>query len=170
VDAVGRNVTQFKSGDEVFGSARGALTEWVCGSERGLVMKPANVTFEQAASVPVAAVTALQGLRDKGKLQPEQKVLINGASGGVVDTFAVQIAKAMGANVTGVCGTRNVAMVRSLGADHVIDYTKEDFTKAGQPYDLMLDNHYGNLITYLRLKNVVPRTSEPEFMQQMMKK
>jgi NADPH:quinone reductase-like Zn-dependent oxidoreductase len=138
VEAVGRNVTQFKPGDEVFGSARGALAEYACSSERGLVMKPANVTFEQAASVPVAAVTALQGLRDKGKLQPGQKVLINGASGGV-GTFAVQIAKAMGAEVTGVCSTRNVALVRSLGADHVIDYTKEDFTKAGQRYDLVLD-------------------------------
>lgn len=139
VEAVGRNVTQFKPGDEVFGSARGALAEYACSSEGGLVMKPANVTFEQAASVPVAAVTALQGLRDKGKLQPGQRVLINGASGGV-GTFAVQIAKAMGADVTGVCSTRNVAMVRSLGADHVIDYTKEDFTKAGQRYDLILDN------------------------------
>ncbi len=138
VEAVGRNVTQFKPGDEVFGSARGALAEYVCSSERGLAVKPANVTFEQAASVSVAGGTALQGLRDKGKLQPGQKVLINGASGGV-GTFAVQIAKAMGAEVTGVCSTRNVALVRSLGADHVIDYTKEDFTKAGLRYDLVLD-------------------------------
>ena len=139
VEAVGRNVTQFKPGDEVFGSARGALAEYACASERGVVMKPENLTFEQAASVPVAAVTALQALRDKGKVQPGQRVLINGASGGV-GTFAVQIAKALGAHVTGVCSTKNVEMVRSIGADRVIDYTKEDFTKAGQRYDLIIDN------------------------------
>jgi NADPH:quinone reductase-like Zn-dependent oxidoreductase len=139
VEAVGRNVTQFKPGDEVFGSAHGALAEYVCAFERGLVMKPDRVTFEQAASVPIAAVTALQALRDKGKLQPGQNVLINGASGGV-GTFAVQIAKALGAHVTGVCSTKNVQMVRSIGADQVVDYTKEDFTRSGQRYDLIVDN------------------------------
>jgi NADPH:quinone reductase-like Zn-dependent oxidoreductase len=138
VEAVGRNITQFKPGDEVFGSAHGALAEYACASERGLVMKPDNLTFEQAASVPVAAVTALQGLRDQGKVKPGQSVLINGASGGV-GTFAVQIAKAMGAHVTGVCGAKNVEMVRSIGADQVIDYTKEDFTRSGQRYDVILD-------------------------------
>jgi NADPH:quinone reductase-like Zn-dependent oxidoreductase len=139
VEAVGRNVTQFTPGDPVFGSAHGALAEYVCSSERALVMKPDNLTFEQAASVPVAAITALQGLRDKGKLQPGQRVLINGASGGV-GTFAVQIAKTFGAHVTGVCSTKNLDMVRSIGADQVVDYTKEDFTKSGQRYDLILDN------------------------------
>ena len=131
VEAVGRNVTQFKPGDEVFvQSCRGAFAEYVCASEAALVMKPDNVTFEQAASVPVAAFTALQGLRDKGQIQPGQKVLINGAAGGV-GTFAVQIAKSFGAEVTGVCSTRNVDMVRSIGADRVIDYTQEDFTQVG---------------------------------------
>ena len=139
VEAVGRNVTQFKPGDEVFGACRGAFAEYVCASESALVMKPDNVTFEQAASVPVAAFTALQGLRDKGHLQPGQKVLINGAAGGV-GTFAVQIAKLFGADVTGVCSTRNVDMVRSIGADRVIDYTQEDFTKSGQRYDLFFDS------------------------------
>jgi NADPH:quinone reductase-like Zn-dependent oxidoreductase len=138
VEAVGRNVTQFKPGDEVFGACRGAFAEYACTSESALVMKPGNVTFEQAASVPVAAFTALQGLRDKGQIQPGQKVLINGAAGGV-GTFAVQIAKSFGAEVTGVCSTRNVGMVRSIGADQVIDYTQEDFTKSGQRYDLLFD-------------------------------
>ncbi|MHB1129067.1 MAG: NAD(P)-dependent alcohol dehydrogenase [Ilumatobacteraceae bacterium] len=138
VEAVGKDVTQFRPGDEVFGARSGALTEYVCVCD-AVVLKPTNVTFEQAAAVPVAALTALQGLRDKGQLQPGQKVLINGASGGV-GTFAVQIAKALGAEVTGVCSTRNVELVRSLGADHVIDYTKEDFTRSDQRYDLMLDN------------------------------
>ena len=138
VEAVGRNVTQFKPGDEVFGACRGAFAEYACTSESALVMKPDNVTFEQAASVPIAAFTALQGLRDKGHLQPGQKVLINGAAGGV-GTFAVQIAKSFGADVTGVCSTRNVDMVRSMGADRVIDYTQEDFTKSGQRYDLFFD-------------------------------
>ena len=138
VEAVGRNVTQFKPGHEVFGSCRGAFAEYACTSESALVVKPDNVTFEQAASAPVAAFTALQGLRDKGQIQPGQKVLINGAAGGV-GTFAVQIAKAFGAEVTGVCSTRNVEMVRSIGADHVIDYTQEDFTKSGQRYDLIFD-------------------------------
>jgi NADPH:quinone reductase-like Zn-dependent oxidoreductase len=139
VAAIGRSVTQFKPGDEVFGSCRGACAEYVCASESKLVAKPTNVTFEQAASVPVAALTALQGLRDKGHIQPGQKVLINGAAGGV-GTFAVQVAKSFGAEVTGVCSTRNVDLVRSIGADHVIDYTREDFTRGGQRYDMILDN------------------------------
>jgi len=138
VEAVGRHVTQFKPGDAVFGSCLGAFAEYACASESKLVAKPDNVTFEQAASVPIAALTALQGLRDKGQIQPGQKVLINGAAGGV-GTFAVQIAKWFGADVTGVCSTRNVEMVRSIGADHVIDYTQEDFTKTGQHYDLIFD-------------------------------
>jgi len=139
VEAGGRNVTQFKPGDEVFGTCHGAFADYACTSESKLVTKPDNVTFEQAASVPIAALTALQGLRDKGQIQPGQKVLINGAAGGV-GTFAVQIAKSFGADVTGVCSTRNVDMVRSIGADHVIDYTQEDFTKSGQHYDLILDS------------------------------
>src|SRR5947207_13841750 len=140
VEAVGKNVTKFKPGDEVFGGRTGAFAEYVCVREaRAVAVKPASVTFEQAASVPIAGITALQGVRDKGKVQPGQKVLINGASGGV-GTFAVQIAKSMGADVTGVCSTRNLDMVRSLGAEHVIDYTKEDFTKGDQRYDVILDN------------------------------
>src|SRR6266536_439291 len=139
VEAVGKNVTQFKPGDEVFGGRNGALEQYICAlADRGVVPKPGNMTFEQAASVPVAALTALQGLRDKGKIQSGQKVLINGASGGV-GTFAVQIAKSFGAEVTGVCSTRNVDLVQSIGADHVIDYTKEDFTKTDQRYDLIYD-------------------------------
>jgi NADPH:quinone reductase-like Zn-dependent oxidoreductase len=139
VEAVGKNVTQFKPGDEVFGGKDGALAEYVCAlADRSVVSKPANMSFEQAASVPVAAITALQGLRDKGKIQAGQKVLVNGASGGV-GTFAVQIAKSFGTEVTGVCSTRNVDLVRSIGADHVIDYTKEDFTKTDQRYDLIFD-------------------------------
>ena len=140
VEAVGKNVTKFKPGDEVFGGRTGAFAEYVCVREgRAVALKPANITFEQAASVPIAALTALQGLRDKGHVQTGQKVLINGASGGV-GTFAVQIAKMYGADVTGVCSTRNLELVRSIGADHVIDYTKEDFSKSGQQYDLILDN------------------------------
>src|SRR5215472_15504270 len=140
VEAVGKNVKRFKPGDEVFGGTTGALAEYVAVREdRAVVVKPPNLTFEQAASVPIAAITALQALRNRGKVLPGQRVLINGASGGV-GTFAVQIAKSFGAEVTGVCSTRNVEMVRSIGADHVIDYTKEDFTKSGQLYDLMLDN------------------------------
>jgi NADPH:quinone reductase-like Zn-dependent oxidoreductase len=139
VEAVGKNITQFKPGDEVYGNRFGAFAEYVVASEKALALKPANLTFEQAASVPVAAVTALQALRDKGKIQPGQKVLINGASGGV-GTFAVQIAKSFGAEVTGVCSGRNAEMVRSIGADHVIDYTKEDFATSGQRYDLIVDN------------------------------
>jgi NADPH:quinone reductase-like Zn-dependent oxidoreductase len=138
VEAVGSLVTQFKPGDAVFGACGGAFAEYTCASESALVIKPDNVTFEQAASVPVAAMTALQGLRDKGRIQSGQKVLINGAAGGV-GTFAVQIAKSFDADVTGVCSTRNVEMVRAIGADQVIDYTKEDFTKSGQRYDLILD-------------------------------
>ncbi len=139
VEGVGKNVTQFKPGDEVFGVAGGAFAEYARASESKIVLKPANITFEQAAAVPVAALTALQGLRDKGKIKPGQKVLINGASGGV-GTFAVQIAKSFGAEVTGVCSTRNVEMVRSLGADHVIDYKKADFTQGDERYDVILDN------------------------------
>ncbi|HYM26704.1 MAG TPA: NAD(P)-dependent alcohol dehydrogenase [Steroidobacteraceae bacterium] len=139
VEAVGRNVTRFKPGDEVFGGKRGAFGEYVAVREaRGVALKPPNMSFEQAAAVPIAALTALQALRDKGHLQPGQKVLINGASGGV-GTFAVQIAKALGAEVTGVCSTRNLELVRSIGADHVIDYTHEDFTRDPQHYDLIVD-------------------------------
>src|SRR6059058_1821005 len=138
VEAVGKNVTLFKAGDEVFGVARPSLAEYACARERALVIKPANVTFEQAGSVAWAGFTALQGLR-KGKIQPGQKVLINGATGGV-GTFAVQIAKSFGAEVTGVCSTGKVDLVRSIGADHVIDYTKEDFTKGDQRYDVIFDN------------------------------
>jgi len=140
VEAVGANVSKFRSGDDVFGAATGAFGDYVVVREdRGIVLKPDNVTFEQAAAVPIAAITALQALRDKGKLQPGQKVLINGASGGV-GTYAVQIAKSFGAEVTGVCSTRNVEMVRSLGADHVIDYKVENFTEGDKRYDLILDN------------------------------
>ena len=140
VEAVGKNVTQFKAGDEVFGGRGGAFAQYVCPrATRAVALKPANVSFEEAASVNIAGITALQALRDKGKIQPGQKVLINGASGGV-GTFAVQIAKSLGADVTGVCSTRNVDLVKSLGADHVIDYTKEDFTKSAERYDVMLDN------------------------------
>ncbi len=139
VEAVGSNVTRFKPGDEVFGGGDGAFAEYVTVSQDGaLAMKPANVTFEQAAAVPIAALTALQALRDIGKLKPGQNVLINGASGGV-GTFAVQIAKSFGAEVTGVCSTRNVEMVRSLGADHVFDYSKENYTDSGRKYDLIVD-------------------------------
>ena len=139
VEAVGKDVTQLRPGDEVFGWCTGAFAEYACAGEDHFVPKPANLTFEQAAAVGVSASTALQLLRDQGKVQPGQKVLINGASGGV-GTFAVQIAKAFGAEVTGVCSTRNVDMVRSIGADHVIDYTQEDFTQGGQRYDFILDN------------------------------
>jgi NADPH:quinone reductase-like Zn-dependent oxidoreductase len=139
VEEVGSNVAQFQPGDEVFGARNGSFAEYVCvREERAVVHKPAGVTFEQAAAVPVAAISALQGLRDKGQIQRGQKVLINGASGGV-GTFAVQLAKWFGAEVTGVCSTRNVDTVRSIGADHVIDYTEEDFTRSGHRYDLMLD-------------------------------
>jgi NADPH:quinone reductase-like Zn-dependent oxidoreductase len=137
VEAVGKNVTGFKEGDEVFGGRTGAFAEYVS-VKNAVALKPANISFEQAAAVPIAGITALQGLRDKGQLQSGQKVVINGASGGV-GTFAVQIAKALGADVTGVCSTRNVDLVRSLGADRVIDYTQEDFTRSGEHYDLLAD-------------------------------
>jgi NADPH:quinone reductase-like Zn-dependent oxidoreductase len=139
VESAGSSVTQFRPGDEVYAACSGALAEYASVAEDKLVLKPANLTFEQAAAVPTAGITALIGLRDAGKLQAGQKVLINGASGGV-GTFAVQIAKALGAEVTGVCSTRNVDMVRSLGADDVVDYTREDFTQNGRRYDLVLDN------------------------------
>src|SRR5438094_1894118 len=152
VEAVGKNVTQFKPGDEVFGGRDGAFAEYVCRRAVGAVApKPAGLTFEQAASINIAGITALQGVRDKGKVQPGQKVLINGASGGV-GTFAVQIAKSFGAEITGVCSTRNVALVQSLAANHAIGYTKADFTHAAQYYDVILDN-VGNhsLSEYRRL-------------------
>ncbi|MBI5954954.1 MAG: NAD(P)-dependent alcohol dehydrogenase [Chloroflexi bacterium] len=139
VEAAGSSVMQFRPGDEVYAACSGALAEYVSVAEDKLALKPANLTFEQAAAIPTAAITALKGLRDVGKLQAGQKVLINGASGGV-GTFAVQIAKALGAEVTGVCSTRNVDMVRSLGADDVVDYTRKDFTQNGRRYDLILDN------------------------------
>jgi len=138
VAAVGRNVTQFQPGDAVFGVCRGAFAESVCAPAATVVAKPANLTFAQAAAVPVAAISALQALRDKGQLRRGQKVLINGAAGGV-GTFAVQLARLFGADVTGVCSTGNVELVRSLGAAHVIDYTQEDFTRSGPRYDLILD-------------------------------
>jgi NADPH:quinone reductase-like Zn-dependent oxidoreductase len=142
IEAVGKNVTQFRESDEVFGelplNQLGSFAEYVCVSEAFLTLKPANLSFEQAAAVPLAAFTALQGLRDKGEIKAGQKVLINGASGGV-GTFAVQIAKSFGTEVTGVCSTRNLKLVRSIGADHVIDYTKEDFTNNGRQYDLIFD-------------------------------
>jgi NADPH:quinone reductase-like Zn-dependent oxidoreductase len=150
VEAVGSNVTQFQPGDEVFGRGLGAFAEYVCAREDAIVLKPTTLTFEAAAAVPVAALTALQGLRDKGQIQPGQKVLVNGASGGV-GTFAVQIAKSFGAEVTAVCSTRNVDLVRSIGADQVIDYTQEDVTRNGQRYDLILAvNGYHPIFAYRR--------------------
>ena len=154
VEAVGRNVKQFRAGDEVFGdisaSGWGGFADYVSVPENAVVSKPTNMTFEEAAAVPLAAVTALQGLRDKGKIQSGEKVLINGASGGV-GTFAVQIAKSFGAEVTGVCSTSKMKMVRSIGADHVIDYTQEDFTKNEQRYDLILAaNGYHPISDYKR--------------------
>lgn len=143
VEAVGANVTQFRPGDEVFGGCNGGFAEYVCVGEKSLVLKPTNISFEEAAAVPVAALTALQALRDTGKLQAGQHVLVNGAGGGV-GTYSVQIAKAFGAKVTAVCNTHNVDMVRSIGADHVVDYTRENVTKNGQRYDLILDN-VGNI-------------------------
>jgi len=139
VEAVGKDVDQFKVGDEVFGSGMGGFAEYACLSENTAAHKPANLTFEQAAAVPVASITALQALRDHGRLQSGQHVLINGASGGV-GTFATQIAKALGAQVTGVCSGKNFEMVKSIGADHVIDYSKEDFWLGGKKYDLIVDN------------------------------
>jgi NADPH:quinone reductase-like Zn-dependent oxidoreductase len=137
VEAVGRNVTQFKPADEVFGACRGAFSEYACTAEDKLALKPANLSFDQAASVPVAGVSAFQALRDKGHIQQGHKVLVEGASGGV-GTFAVQIAKSFGAEVTAVCSTRNVAQARAIGADHVIDYTQQDFAQSGQRYNLIL--------------------------------
>ena len=158
VEAIGRKVKQFKPGDEVFGflpssTGKGTFADFVCARENLLTLKPANLTFEQAAAVPLAAMTALQGLRDKGNIKPGQKVLINGASGGV-GTFAVQIAKAFGAEVTAVCSTKHLELARSLGADHVIDYKKEDFTQNGLQYDLILAvNGYHPIKDYLRALN-----------------
>ncbi len=153
VEAVGRSVTRFKPGDAVFGGRNGAFAEYLrVREDRVVALKPDNVSFEQAAGVAIAAVTALQALRDKGQLQAGQKVLVNGASGGV-GTFAVQIAKALGAQVTGVCSTRNVELVRSLGADRIIDYTREDFADAGERYDVIIDN-VGNH-AYLDLRRVM---------------
>ena len=150
VEEVGKNINRFKPGDEVFGVCRGAFAEYRCAIEDKLALKPANKSFEEAASVPVAALTALQGLRDKGQIQPGQKVLIDGASGGV-GTFAVQIAKAFGAEVTAVCSTKKMDTARSIGADHVIDYAQQDFTKNGQRYDLILAaNAYHSIFAYRR--------------------
>ncbi|HCA79379.1 MAG TPA: alcohol dehydrogenase [Bacteroidetes bacterium] len=150
VEAVGRNVTRFKPGDEVFGACPGAFAEYVCTVEERLALKPANVSFEDAAAVPIAALTALQGLRDQGRIRRSQKVLIDGASGGV-GTFAVQIAKSFGAEVTAVCSTRNLEQARSIGADHAIDYTREDFTKSGQRYDVIFAaNGYHSVFDYRR--------------------
>ncbi len=149
VEAVGKNVKQFQPGDEVFGFGTGGFAEYASVSQDALVIKPANVTFEQAAAVPVSGFTALQALRDQANVQPGQKVLIIGASGGV-GTYAVQIAKAYGAEVTGVCSTRNVDMVRSIGADHVIDYTKENIAESGQRYDVILDMAGNRSISELR--------------------
>jgi len=151
VEAVGSSVTQFKPGDEVFGDiSKGGFAEYACAPENKLALKPLNLSFEQAAAVPMAGITALQGLRDEGKIQPGQKVLINGASGGV-GTFALQIAKMFGAEVTAVCSTRNLEQALSLGADHVIDYTKEDFTRSGQQYELIFAaNGYHPLSAYQR--------------------
>jgi NADPH:quinone reductase-like Zn-dependent oxidoreductase len=150
VETVGKNVKQFQPGDDVYGMVRGGFAEYACALEDALALKPSNLSFEEAAAVPMAAVTAVQGLRDEGRIQAGQKVLINGASGGV-GTFAVQIAKSFGAEVTAVCSTRNVDQARSLGADHVIDYTKEDFTQSGQQYDLIFaTNGYHSLSDYKR--------------------
>ena len=150
VEAVGRNVKQFQPGNEVFGMVRGGFAEYACALEDAFALKPSNLSFEEAAAVPMAGVTALQGLRDEGQIQPGQKVLIHGASGGV-GTFAVQIAKSFGAEVTAVCSTRNLDQARSIGADHVIDYTKENFTESGKQYDLIFAaNGYHSLSAYKR--------------------
>ena len=138
VEAAGTRVTRFKPGDAVYGTCKGASAEYTCAPEKSLALKPENLTFQQAASIPIAGITALQGIRDCGRLKPQQSVLINGAAGGV-GTFAVQIAKSFGAHVTGVCSTRNLELVRSIGADCVIDYTREDFTRSGRTYDVVFD-------------------------------
>jgi NADPH:quinone reductase-like Zn-dependent oxidoreductase len=149
VEAIGSGVTRFKPGDEVFGASTGSYAEYAAASEDELAMKPANLTFEQAAAVPMAGLVALQAIRDQGKVHAGQKVLINGASGGI-GTFAIQIAKALGAEVTAVVSTRNLELVRSLGADHVIDYTKENFTASGKRYDVILDNVSNHSLSALR--------------------
>ena len=149
VEAVGKSVTRFRPGDEVFGWCNGAFAEYVSVSEDGLAMKPANITLEQAAAFPISAFAALQALRDTGQIQPGHKVLIIGASGGV-GTFAVQIAKSYGAEVTGVCSAKNMEMVRSIGADQVIDYAREDFADGGRPYDLILDTAGNRSLSHLR--------------------
>jgi NADPH:quinone reductase-like Zn-dependent oxidoreductase len=150
IETVGKNVKQFQPGDEVFGMVKGSFAEYACAPESALTLKPVHTSFDEAAAIPMAAITALQGLRDEGQIRAGQKVLINGASGGV-GTFAVQIAKSFGAEVTAVCSTRNLEQAHSIGADHVIDYTKEDFTKNGQQYDLILAaNGYHSLSAYKR--------------------
>lgn len=150
IEAVGNNVKLFQPGDEVFGMVKGSFAEYACASENALALKPVHTSFNEAAAIPMAAITALQGMRDEGQIRAGQKVLINGASGGV-GTFAVQIAKSFGAEVTAVCSTRNLEQARSIGADHVIDYTKEDFTKNGQLYDLVFAaNGYHSLSAYKR--------------------
>jgi len=150
IETVGRDVKQFQPGDEIFGIVKGGFAEYACTSESSLALKPINTSFDEAAAIPMAAITALQGLRDEGHIQAGQKVLINGASGGV-GTFAVQIAKSFGAEVTAVCSTRNLEQARSIGADHVVDYTKENFTKNGQQYDLVFAaNGYHSLSAYKR--------------------
>jgi NADPH:quinone reductase-like Zn-dependent oxidoreductase len=175
VEAVGGHVTQFQPGDEVFGDGGyGGFAEYVCVDENRFVLKPANLTFEEAAAVPMAALTALQGLRDKGRIQAGQKVLINGASGGV-GTFAVQIAKSFGAEVTGVCSASKMDLVRSIGADHVIDYAQEDITKNKQPYDLIFDvAAYRSISKYKRILSpggiyVLAGGSMPRIFQLMVK-
>ena len=173
VEAVGSNIKQFQPGDEVFGMVRGGFAEFTCAPENALALKPSNLSFEEAAAVPMAAVTALQGLRDIGQIQPGQKVLINGASGGV-GTFVVQIAKSFGAEVTAVCSTRNLDQARSIGADHIIDYTKENFTQNGQNYDLILAaNGYHSLSAYKRALTpkgiyVMAGGSTPQIFQAML--
>ena len=171
VEAIGKNITHFQPGDEVFGASTGAFAEYTCVTENEIAMKPSNLSFEEAAAVPVAAITALQGLRDK--VHSGQKVLVNGASGGV-GSFAVQIAKSFGAEVTGVCSTRNLDMVRSIGAGHVVDYTREDFTRNGQHYDLMYDAVGNRSVTaYRRALNpdgtcvIAGFTSLPRLFQHM---
>jgi NADPH:quinone reductase-like Zn-dependent oxidoreductase len=150
IETAGRNIQQFQPGDEVFGMVRGGFAEYACAPESALTLKPVHASFDEAAAIPMAAITALQGLRDEGQIQAGQKVLINGASGGV-GTFAVQVAKSFGAEVTAVCSTRNLDQARSIGADHVIDYTQEDFTKNGQKYDLIFAaNGYHSLSAYKR--------------------
>ena len=155
VEAVGKDVTQFQPGDDVFGTAKGSFAEYACGQQDRLAPKPANLTFEQAATVPTSGFTALQGLRDVGRVQPGQTVLIIGAAGGV-GSFAVQIAKAFGANVTGVCSTTKLDLVRSSGVDDVIDYTRDDFAETGQRYDLILDTAGNRSLSHLR-RALAPR-------------